>query len=74
LEARAAIEGGQRGTAAYAICYAYPPLSDGGDVPLMLRRLDSATINPLLSSLPPGTLWGWWRHLLPSGQSALIGV
>ena len=37
----AAIESGQRGTAACAICYSYAPLSGGGDVSLMLRRPDS---------------------------------
>jgi hypothetical protein len=41
LETRAAIEGGQRGTAACAICYSYAPLSGGGDVVLMVRRPDS---------------------------------
>jgi hypothetical protein len=42
LETRAAIEGGQRGTAACAFCYSYAPPSGGGDVPLMLRTLHRA--------------------------------
>jgi hypothetical protein len=47
IRTRAAIEGDQRGTAACAICYSYAPLSGGGDVPLMLRRLDSSPLYDL---------------------------